>query len=297
MRLPSCRASFWVGPKACLGSEDHWLELQEVSPGDTSSPSSQSGITPRQNGGELEADLTWLQQFISIPCPRLQETVKALHCGNFKQDSDFVYAACQCLLSKMILLGSELNREVIFAAKNVIKERELRRDLSRMYLLAKPDTGDQVDQQEVKAWANSNPGALENVLAQMRLESLLLEIRPTGATDPRDKVLALLGIAHDNGRHFPFPGYTSPVRDLYTAAMRYWLNRAGFTADISFLSPVQESNPEHNLPSWVPDWSCPLTATPILELTPFRATGGSRVIGEILNSPVPPTLRVRGFLS
>jgi hypothetical protein len=39
-----------------------------------------------------------------------------------------------------------------------------------------------------------------------------------------------------------------------------------------------------------------LTATPILELAPFWAAGDSRVIGEILDSPVPPKLRVRGFL-
>ena len=48
----------------------------------------------------------------------------------------------------MTLLDSELNREeVVFATK----KGDLRRDLSRMYLLAKPDTGDQVDQQKVKA--------------------------------------------------------------------------------------------------------------------------------------------------
>jgi methionyl-tRNA formyltransferase len=77
----------------------------------------------------------------------------------------------------MILLDSELSREeVAFATKNVIRKGDLRRDLARMYLLIKPDTGDQVDQQEVKAWTNSNLGALENVLAQMGLESLLLGI-------------------------------------------------------------------------------------------------------------------------
>ena len=77
----------------------------------------------------------------------------------------------------MILLDSELNgEEVAFTAKNVIKKGDLQRGLSRMYLLVKPDTGDQVDQQEVKAWANSNLGALENAPAQMGLESLLLEI-------------------------------------------------------------------------------------------------------------------------
>ena len=43
-------------------------------------------------------------------------------------------------------------------------------------------------------------------------------------------MLVLLGIAHDNGRRFPFPGYKSPVRDLYTAILRYRLNRAGSTA-------------------------------------------------------------------
>ena len=102
---------------------------------------------------------------------------QAVHCGNFTQDWGLVYAAYQCLLSKMILLDSELNQEeVVFATKHVVKKGDLRRGLSRIYPLAKPDTGDQVDQQEVKAWAKSNLGALENVLAQMGLESLLPEI-------------------------------------------------------------------------------------------------------------------------
>ena len=88
----------------------------------------------------------------------------------------------------------------------------------------------------------------------------------------------------------------SPIRDLYTAVITCWLNRAGSTADISFLSHVQESKSQHNLPSRVPDWSCPLTVMPVLELALFRAAGDSQVIGEFLNSPVLPTLRVRGFL-
>lgn len=245
---------------------------------------------------QLLLDRTWFRRAWTF-----QETVMArkatVHCRKFAQDWELVYAACQCLLSKMISLGGELNREeVVFAVKDVIKKGDLRRDWSRMYLLANPGIGDPIDQQEAKAWIDSNPAALENVLAQMRLESLLPEIRPTGATDPRDKVLALLGIAHDSGRRFPFPGYMSPVGDLYTAVVRFWLNRPGATPDISFLSQVHESNAEHHLPSWVPDWSCPLTATPIAELGPFRAAGDARAIGSILDASVPLTLRVRGFL-
>jgi hypothetical protein len=51
---------------------------------------------------------------------------RAVHCGIFTQDWGLVYAACQCLLSKMALLDSELNRdEVVFAAKNVTKKGDL----------------------------------------------------------------------------------------------------------------------------------------------------------------------------
>jgi hypothetical protein len=52
----------------------------------------------------------------------------------------------------------------------------IHRAAPRMHLLANPDAGDQADQQEVKTGANGNLGALENVLAQLGLESLLPEI-------------------------------------------------------------------------------------------------------------------------
>jgi hypothetical protein len=149
-------------------------------------------------------------------------------------------------------------------------------------------------------WAIKNNGQ-ELFWKSRRLKSLLPLLRPTACADPRDKVLALLGVGHDNNKYIVFPDYRWPVANLYVAIVKYWLESER-TPDLSFLSHVQLSNPEHKLPSWVPDWSCPAIAAPILDLDLTHASGDSEAsvkLGEMdLFAPLKTSheLRIRGFV-
>ena len=87
-------------------------------------------------------------------------------------------------------------------------------------------------------------GGPQTFLTGRRLESLLPLICPTGVKDPRDKVLALLGIAHDDQKRIRFPDYCWPASNLYIAIAKYCLESED-DPDPSFLSHVQESNPAH----------------------------------------------------
>ena len=74
--------------------------------------------------------------------------------------------------------------------------------------------------------------------------------------------------------------------------------------DTSFLNHIQNSNPEHDLPSWVPDWSTPTIATPLIDLADFSASGDTAPVvfmykidymGDLKPFPYFPPLVVEGF--
>lgn len=75
--------------------------------------------------------------------------------------------------------------------------------------------------------------------------------RYCGATDPRDKVFALYGLAKDGPRAIEID-YRKTVRAVFIDVSKYLAKNA---RDLVVLSMVQDANPDHNLPSWVPDWS------------------------------------------
>ncbi|KAI1262699.1 HET-domain-containing protein [Xylariaceae sp. FL1019] len=79
------------------------------------------------------------------------------------------------------------------------------------------------------------------------------------STDPRDKIFAILGLATDRYdllRRGLKPDYTKSCRDVYIRATCIMLQQG----HLSLLSSVQPGrSPAHELPSWVPDWSQPLT--------------------------------------
>jgi hypothetical protein len=83
------------------------------------------------------------------------------------------------------------------------------------------------------------------------LEELLPMMHPFQASDPRDKVYALLGQAYDfKGISLPID-YNCPVEELYINVARQILNRS------TALQILYSNNGRkyYNLPSWVPDWS------------------------------------------
>jgi hypothetical protein len=75
-----------------------------------------------------------------------------------------------------------------------------------------------------------------------------------GATDPRDRIYALLGIANDEGAKAIVPDYTLSCEQAYIMTARALL-RHGHD---DILSLCRARTPRRNLPSWVPDWAADL---------------------------------------
>jgi hypothetical protein len=77
------------------------------------------------------------------------------------------------------------------------------------------------------------------------------------ATDPRDKIYGLLGLASDKDQLNEFgiaPDYTRSCQDLYISVGAALLRQG----HVSALSLAQFSKSQSGLPSWVPNWSQPL---------------------------------------
>ena len=92
------------------------------------------------------------------------------------------------------------------------------------------------------------------------------------ATDPRDKIYGLLGLADDRDRLKEFgiqPDYTQSCRDLYISVAVALLQQG----HISALSLIQFPKAQAGLPSWVPDWSKPLKSS-------IQATGTDHMTHE-----------------
>ena len=83
----------------------------------------------------------------------------------------------------------------------------------------------------------------------LKLSSLLSTRRPCLATDPRDKVFALVGLA--NNAQELSPDYFKSVAEVYSQTAEHIL----FTdKDLSLLSEVKGLRSGSELPSWAPDW-------------------------------------------
>ncbi|KAI4282890.1 MAG: hypothetical protein L6R38_002584 [Xanthoria sp. 2 TBL-2021] len=95
-----------------------------------------------------------------------------------------------------------------------------------------------------------------------RLLDLLLQHRQCGASDSRDKVFALCGLANDTGsnRLDVKPDYRRNKVEVYTDVAKSILLRSG---DLDLLSVPRHSTASTviDLPSWAPDWSLPQKQT------------------------------------
>jgi hypothetical protein len=95
------------------------------------------------------------------------------------------------------------------------------------------------------------------------------------ASDPRDKVFALLGIADDAVEPGLHPDYSKSCETVFTEATEALLREQG----PNILSFCQWPKKLSNIPSWVPDWSSPLNSLlvdAIVEKTRHSATGSSK---------------------
>ena len=89
---------------------------------------------------------------------------------------------------------------------------------------------------------------------QMELSDLLERFRYCEATDPRDKIYAILGMASDIDLGDINIDYMLPVQQLYQNVDRFLITKHK-NLDILGAFKQQKSPFQSLLPSWVPDWS------------------------------------------
>ena len=97
------------------------------------------------------------------------------------------------------------------------------------------------------SWESLENGRLHTLL------SVLLAFRDFEATDPRDKVFALLGLVQNTGHSsLLLPNYKEPVAKVYEDVVHYHIQSNG---NLDILSAAGFSKLSVNeLPSWAPDW-------------------------------------------
>lgn len=94
----------------------------------------------------------------------------------------------------------------------------------------------------------------QSILGERAPEAVFSTFRNRLATDPRDKVNALLGLAKWTEVEPMMPTYSLPLEELYTNAMFNLIQQGTGLASLRANSP-HHLHPE--LPSWVEDWSIP----------------------------------------
>ncbi|TVY15876.1 Heterokaryon incompatibility protein 6, OR allele [Lachnellula arida] len=97
---------------------------------------------------------------------------------------------------------------------------------------------------------------------------LMRSLRKFGATDPRDKVFALLGIAGDAEALGLHPDYRKSCEEVYTE-LALTLIRNGYHDPLSLSDSSRHIT---GLPSWAPDWSTKSCRHPLQERSLNRST-------------------------
>lgn len=86
------------------------------------------------------------------------------------------------------------------------------------------------------------------------ISQLLRDTFGLKATDPRDKIFSLLGLADFNNEALFRPNYYIPVRQTYIS---FTLSIIKDSNMLSILADVNRVARDPELPSWVPDWRVP----------------------------------------
>ena len=86
------------------------------------------------------------------------------------------------------------------------------------------------------------------------LLQFLSDTRHCKASDPRDKIYAVLGMTPEAGEQALTPDYNLSTRDTFAKVTRFFIAR---DKNLNVLCQVQGTPSIPDMPSWVPDWSSP----------------------------------------
>ncbi|KAH8602186.1 heterokaryon incompatibility protein-domain-containing protein [Bisporella sp. PMI_857] len=125
---------------------------------------------------------------------------------------------------------------------------------------------------------------------------LLRSMRTCDATDPRDKVFALLPLLEDSAQTGLAADYSKGKEEVFIETARWLVENAG----ISLLSCCTGDSEVLNMPSWVPDWSVKTREPWMIALSslfyPLRASKDFRPVAEVIAGAPNAELKVRGIL-
>lgn len=147
----------------------------------------------------------------------------------------------------------------------------IRRELRQFLVLA--DT--QADQTSdgctrIQMIDRTQIGVRGDIDRQASLLTLLVEARGAQATDARDKVFAMTGMASEAIN----PDYSKPASEIYREAAQMVLS--GGTMDWTDLyCCIDHEEPKAGYPSWVPDWSTPRQTTSLGYASRFSGVYGA----------------------
>jgi hypothetical protein len=119
----------------------------------------------------------------------------------------------------------------------------------------------------------SSSKSLENE-ERRQLHRLLFENWDAVATDPLDKVFALLGLASDIDKYDLVVDYDLTVNEVFTTVVENYVRIYG---NLAIILPRRFRAQPYYLPSWCPDWSSPATQRGSWEYAyPFEVAKYSR---------------------
>ncbi|KAJ3525108.1 hypothetical protein NM208_g11783 [Fusarium decemcellulare] len=127
----------------------------------------------------------------------------------------------------------------------------------------------------------------------MTLVGLLRSTQDYQASDPRDKLYALLGVASDVSAEDIIPDYTRPVQKVYEDLVKFM---AVQRRSLDILPSGRLSSSDQVSPSWLPHWQVTSFIQPLSgENSSYRAAGDTRAVVDM--SQFPLTLTVEGILA
>jgi hypothetical protein len=95
-------------------------------------------------------------------------------------------------------------------------------------------------------------GASCSMTIPITLLTALSTSRHASASDKRDKIYAVLGLAVDARKLIPWPSYDIPAPQLYKMLVKSYIYAKN---DLEIICHAGKQNTNSQLPTWAPDWS------------------------------------------